>query len=173
MVKVERPKFSQAYSLVTKIFVMLYGFFSFDYWFATILDISNLIRFISNGKTPTDSLDYYYLKVAWSSGSSILIFTAWIYVMVHLKHHYNEQYKREKELKLMRKSYMRKESSNSRKPQLNSKSEFDLFVESIKHGGLKKSENYSTSTVPAFCADFNFYFLAMAKFIIIIMVTNS
>lgn len=76
IVKIERPKFHQAYSIITKLFVMLYGFFSFDYWFATILDISNMTRSINNKHTVVNRPNYYSLKITISSGSSILILIA-------------------------------------------------------------------------------------------------
>lgn len=195
-VMIRKGKFYWIYSQLVKIFVMLYGFFSFDYWFATILDLSNLTRCFTHHNSNEHDLHgeeehniEYQAKTLISSFSALALLSGWVYVMIYLKFHYSEQYVSTNKIKFReRKVILKKETLDEYKfnikknlnmnfkftrKKYKTKSEFDKFVESLKHGGLKKSIHYKNHDIPAFCANFNFYFLAVFKFIIIIMVTFS
>lgn len=95
--------FYSSYSIVVKLFVALYGFFSFDYWIATLLDLGNFSRcathhgLFSGGKGVDETEGYHLgsaagLKILISSGSAFLLNWGWVYIMIYLKFHYNEQY---------------------------------------------------------------------------------
>jgi hypothetical protein len=145
--KPQKLKKNRVYSVCIKLCIVSYGFFNFDYWLSCILGLTNMVNSVSYGSSTEN---YNVIKIIISTALNLVIFNFMIFFMIKL--------------------YCWK--VRPAKSQKSIDSDFDKFVNEVKSdclNGMKSDKK--NQELPHFCKQFNFYFLALFKFCILLMPT--